>query len=114
MDDDRAARNEAAFRRVNESLRAGTTLADADERLPFTCECGWLGCNEIVELTLPEYEAVRADPTHFLILPGHEIEAIEEVLSATDHFAVVEKTGAQAQIAQDADPREAEEEARSG
>src|SRR6059058_5280591 len=70
---ERIARNEAAYREVNEAIRAGRADQAADAPRPFVCECGRLGCNELVELTLGEYEAVRANPRRFLMLPGHEI-----------------------------------------
>jgi hypothetical protein len=44
-----------------------------------------------VELTLAEYEEVRSDPTHFLILPGHELPEAEVVLKRNGRFGVVEK-----------------------
>ena len=97
--------NEAAFRKVNEALRAGKTLADAEQLLPFRCECGVLGCNRLLELTLPEYEAVRAQPTRFLIVDGHEITETEHVVERHDRFSVVEKEDAAAGVALDTDAR---------
>jgi len=76
---ERIARNEAAYREVNEAIRAGRADQAADAPRPFVCECGRLGCNELVELTLGEYEAVRANPRRFLMLPGHEIPEVEHV-----------------------------------
>jgi hypothetical protein len=97
--------NEAAFRKVNESLRAGKGLADADELFPFRCECGVLGCNQLVELTLPEYEAVRSEPTHFLLVDGHEIPETEHIVERRERYSVVEKDGPGATVAADTDPR---------
>lgn len=97
--------NEAAFRGVNEALRAGKTLADAEQVFPFRCECGVLGCNRLLELTLPEYEAVRSRPTWFVIVDGHEITETEHVIERRERYSVVEKDGAGAIIARDTDPR---------
>lgn len=108
MDDESKRRiggNEAAFRKVNESLRAGKRLADASERFPFCCECGLLGCNKLVELTLPEYEAVRGHPTQFFVLDGHEIPEAEDVVRRESRFTVVEKRGEAAGVARKTDPR---------
>ena len=97
--------NEAAFRNVNEALRAGKTLADAERLFPFRCECGVLGCNRLVELTLPEYEAVRSRPTRFVIVDGHEITETEHVFERQERYSVIEKDGAGALAARDEDPR---------
>ena len=97
--------NEAAFRKVNETLRATKPLADADELFPFRCECGVLGCNRLVELTVPEYEAVRRWPTRFFILDGHEITETERVVERHHRFVVVQKEDDSARVAVDTDPR---------
>ena len=97
--------NEAAFRKVNETLRAGKRIASADQLFPFRCECGVLGCNKLMELTIPEYEAVRASPTHFAILDGHEIPATEHIVLRHERYVVVEKDDDAAIVAIDTDPR---------
>jgi hypothetical protein len=44
-----------------------------------------------VSASLAEYEEVRADPTTFLVAPGHEEGDIERVVSARGRFHIVEK-----------------------
>lgn len=109
MDDPTAVRaglNEAAFRRVNESIRSGTTVADVERPFGFVCECAVIGCNAVIELTLPEYERVRRDPHRFLIAPGHELAEVERVVERHDDHAVVEKVGGHARaVAEASDPR---------
>jgi len=108
MDDETKRRlggNEAAFRKVNETLRAGKRLVDAEERFPFRCECGVLGCNRLLELTLPEYEAVRSHPTRFFIIDGHEITETEHVVERRARYSVVEKEDEAAVVAAETDPR---------
>lgn len=108
MDDETMRRiggNEASFRVVNETLRASKTLAPADELFAFRCECGVLGCNQLLELTLPEYEAVRAVPTHFFIVDGHELPETEHIVGRSERYVVVEKDGLGAQLARETDPR---------
>lgn len=97
--------NEAAFRKVNEMLRAAKPLANAERLFPFRCECGVLGCNRLLELTLPEYEAVRSRPIRFVVLDGHEITETEHVVERTERFSVVEKEDDAAGVALDTDPR---------
>jgi hypothetical protein len=103
MESERAiGRNEALFREVNERIREITAGQGVplDERVLFQCECGRLECHEQVQLSLGEYEAVRAEPKRFVILPGHEIEAVETVVSRNERFLVVEKHGEAADAAE--------------
>lgn len=106
--EDRIARNEALFRSVNERVRelagAVTTVA-TPETVPFVCECGSADCAATVELTIGEYEHVRADPAQFVIVPGHEIPEVEGVVEQHEHYHVVRKHAHEAQIAIETDPR---------
>jgi hypothetical protein len=101
-DADRAARNEATFRTVNEAIERGRRTREG--LIGFVCECGRLGCNELIELTLPEYEALRADPRRFAIRHGHEA-AVEDVVEAHERYLVVAKKGRAGDIAALHDPR---------
>lgn len=105
LSDERKAQNEAIFREANEQVRqAAALLPAAGAATPFICECEDAGCREIVQLDAAEYEAVRAEPTTFLIAPGHPSSTGELV---TDHgrYAVVRKTGTAGRIAEATDPR---------
>ena len=103
--EDRIARNEAAFRDVNERIANGQWPGDTDAPIAFRCECGNLGCNMLVEVTAAAYERVRADPRHFILLPGHEIHAVEVIVERDDGYVVVEKVGVAGEVAQATDPR---------
>lgn len=110
MDDDgvfaeRVAGNEVAFRRVNESLRASTTVADVDQPFPFCCECGRIGCSELVHLPLPQYEQIRANPRQFFVVDGHQIDEVEDVVARFPSHLVVQKRGTAGAIAAEEDPR---------
>jgi hypothetical protein len=84
----RAAAAEVNGRQVNEAIERGTRAAGA---AVFVCECGELGCTETVELTISEYEGVRSGFERFLVVPGHEIEEIEDVVERHDGYLVVAK-----------------------
>jgi hypothetical protein len=99
----RVALNEATFRSINEGVRGER----ADGRLSFLCECGRLGCNRLIALTRPEYEAVRGHARRFAIVPGHEIPEAESVVERHRGYAVVEKHPGTADIAEQTDPRRA-------
>jgi hypothetical protein len=97
--------NEATFREVNEAVEAGRGLRDAGEMISFVCECGRLGCNRLIQLTVAEYESVRRSPTRFAIVDGHEIPGAEVVIERTDRWVLVEKVEAGAEVAEETDPR---------
>ncbi len=86
-----AAADDAAIRDVNEGIERGQWPGDEDEPVGFRCECGRLGCNQLVELTVREYEKVRARPRRFVVLPGHERPDVETVVAARPGYVIVEK-----------------------
>jgi hypothetical protein len=101
-----AARNEALFRKVNERIEdVSVAVPRDDQTMEFLCECDRAGCYERVHTTRAEYESVRASPTHFLVLPGHEDRGVEHVIHSTERFFVVEKEGVAAVEAAETDPR---------
>ena len=100
----RVGRNEALFRQVNAVERPIAAIADGT--LHIVCECGDLRCNERFPVSLRDYERVRADPTLFLVLPGHEIPSVEDVVEASENWYVVRKhEGVAEQVAEATDPR---------
>lgn len=102
----RIARNEASFRDINERLRSGLRgVAHPPERLEFICECGHRDCEETIELTFEEYEAVRRDSRHFAVVPGHGIPEAERVIADHGNHQVVEKLGAAVEVADAQDRR---------
>lgn len=103
---ERAARNEALFRSVNEELKdLAESFQDVARESPYTCECGDTECIERVWMSMDEYEAIRAVPNHFAVLPGHVDPEIETVVRETDRYVVVAKIGEAAAIADETDPR---------
>jgi hypothetical protein len=99
----RAAAAEVNGRRVNEAIERGTRSTGA---AVFVCECGHLGCNATVELSIAEYEEVRSGFERFLVVPGHEIGKIEDVVGRHSSYLVVAKRDEAAEIAYAADDRD--------
>lgn len=85
---ERAAAAEINGRRVNEAIERGAQGAGT---AVFVCECGNLGCSATVPLTISAYEEVRSGFDRFLVVPGHEIEEIEDVVEHHDSYLVVAK-----------------------
>jgi hypothetical protein len=104
MDEAKIARTESAFREVNEAIARTAERFESDEA-DFVCECADPECAHRVTAELEEYEDVRAEPTHFLLAPGHEEPRAERVIRRTDAYSVVEKFGLVGRIARRLNPR---------
>jgi hypothetical protein len=101
----RTAANEATFREINEAIERGQWPGEERNPVGFRCECAQLGCNELLELTIAEYEGVRAYPRRFMVLPGHVRAGIEIVIDTRLEYIVVEKQGEAGVVAEETDPR---------
>jgi hypothetical protein len=93
---------EVSGRRVNEAIERG---AEQDAAV-FVCECGHLGCSTTIELSMVEYEAVRTNFDRFLLMPGHEIERIDEIVERhPNHLVIVKRAGEARRLAAITDER---------
>src|SRR5947208_1696921 len=100
------AKNEELFRKVNERIESlSEAVAPSDQTMEYLCECDRPDCYERVKASRDEYESVRADPTHFIVLAGHEDRRVERVADSNERFLIVEKRGAAARDAVETDPR---------
>jgi len=99
------AQTEAVYREVNEAIAQTAVRFEAIET-DFVCECADPECAHRITAALDEYEAVRSDPTHFIIAPGHEEPDIERIIDRNGEYTVVEKFGARVQrIVRSLNPR---------
>jgi hypothetical protein len=104
--EERLARNEILFRQVNEGVEEiASTHADDDHVYEFYCECANVDCTMHLQITLAEYEQVRADPRRFLIRPDHAFPEVETVVERRDEWWVIEKRGEAGDMAEAAYPR---------
>jgi 3,4-dihydroxy-2-butanone 4-phosphate synthase len=97
----RAARNQSLFREVNErieDLATGTLVT-------FLCECMNERCNEEIQLSVQEYEKIRAHSTWFVVHVGHHVPGVETIVETKDRYAIVKKLGAGERVAEKLDPR---------
>ncbi len=103
---ERIARNESAFRALNESLGASVHRDMPGGRLAgFVCECGDPDCDQIVRLEVSTYEQIRQDAQSFFLVPGHEAGDTEDVIGEADGYLVVRKHDDVADIVERTDPR---------
>lgn len=104
----RIGRNESLFRQINEEVEGiNRGLAEiTDNTIHIVCECGDLVCQQRLVVPLPDYERVRAEPTLFFVVPGHQIPDVEHVVEEADGYSVVRKDpGEAANLAKATDPR---------
>lgn len=104
----RGARTQSLFRDVNERVREINQAFG--EILPLSewiCECADEACTQRMGLTHAEYEAVRADPRRFAVLPAddHFFSRIERLVDQSERYWVVEKFGVAGDLAAKVDPR---------
>jgi hypothetical protein len=104
----RIGRNEALFREVNERIeRVTQSLQVTTETMAILCECGDETCTERIEVSLPEYERVRADSTLFFVCSTHESAGVEEILERREGYDIVRKrAGEAAELARELDRRD--------
>jgi hypothetical protein len=103
----RLAGNEAVFRAANERMADWEERDRAEALELYFCECADPKCNEKVRLRVSDYERVRSNPTHFFVVPGHEIPDVEVVVEPHSDWLLIEKSPPEArEIAEDTDLRQ--------
>lgn len=103
----RAARNQALYREINEKIEDLNRAFDQvfDLGSTWICECADENCTEPLELTLGAYEAIRAHPARFAVLPGHVYPEAERIVDEHETYVVVEKVGVAREFVRQHDPR---------
>jgi hypothetical protein len=92
--EERAGRNEALFRAVNDNIAGSEEQMDSvSDSFSIFCECAKPDCTTHVEVSLSEYIRVRRHAHRFIVVPGHEQPDIEQVVERHPDFWVVEKHG---------------------
>lgn len=109
--DERARRiglNEILFRSINEKIEdVNRDFGQITGTIGIACECGDIRCTEQIDIPLREYEQLRGEPTHFAVVPGHDVADVERIVSRCAGYDVVEKVaGEAAELAESTDPRQ--------
>ncbi|HTT28342.1 MAG TPA: hypothetical protein VMG37_08020 [Solirubrobacteraceae bacterium] len=102
----RAGAGESAIRDVNEGIERGQWPGDEDTPIGFRCECARVGCNQLVELTVRQYEQIRSHPKRFVVVPGHERPDVETVVATRPGYVIVEKRDQAGAVAEQNDRRD--------
>jgi hypothetical protein len=88
----RAAQNELVFRAVNEQIVKMTDRFRAQPSdIDIVCECADTACAGTIRIDAAEFGEIKHAEGTFLVLPGHEDESIEEVVTRHENYVVVWK-----------------------
>lgn len=104
----RLAENEVMFRKLNESIQEGINrtneLALEDNQpehiikqlndnqpLFFYCECSDEKCIQRIEIGHQLYNEIHKHRNRFIVSNGHQVVAIERVVSKEPNYMIVEK-----------------------
>ena len=93
--------------RLHVGVFAAEQFRDAGEgsTAEYFCECANPDCTFRISLTHTEYGAVRADPRQFVVLPLHFTPEVETLVTTTEGYWLVRKTGEAGEFAEKLDPR---------
>jgi CheY-like chemotaxis protein len=79
----------AFSRSVNDDLIRLSAAHGGIRRI--VCECSRPRCDELLDVMIADYDAVRAHPTRLLVVAGHELASVQRVVSRTRRVAVVQE-----------------------
>ena len=92
----RLIENEAVFRNWNESVygldgdSSNLKLAPATVT-EFFCECSDENCSSTISLSVRTYGKIHEDRNCFIVIPGHEVDSIESVVTKRAGYTIVQK-----------------------
>ena len=94
----RVAQNQRLFRSVDDRILelGGKLDGSALQELDFACECADNTCVEKIRLRALDFGEI--DENQFVVLPGHELLNVEDVIGKHDDYLIVAKRGAGAQF----------------
>jgi hypothetical protein len=101
----RMTQNEALFREVNERVQEKVEDFGGGGQFEYFCECANADCTFRLTLAPEQYEAVRADPAQFVVLPLHFTPEVEILVSENEGHWIVRKVGEAGEYAEKIDPR---------
>lgn len=88
--EDRLARNEVLFREVNDRI-AELGPGNPNGDFHIVCECATTGCQQRLIVPIGEYERTRKHPRRFLVVPGHTVPDVEDLVEEHGAYDIVEK-----------------------
>jgi hypothetical protein len=91
----RAAQNQLMFRLLNDRIKElGDQPRSLGQELDFACECADSTCVAKIRLSALQFLAIESEENQFIVLRGHEVPEVEDVIAQRDGFLIVSKRGA--------------------
>jgi|SRR5207302_8062991 len=95
----RAAQNQMMFRQVNDRIKElSETVGGSRPELDFSCECADGTCAEKIRMSFQQFVAIESDENQFIVLRGHEVPEVEDVIGEREGFLIVSMRGAGAEF----------------
>jgi hypothetical protein len=90
----RVAQNQRLFRSVDDRILelGGKLDGSALQELDFACECADTTCVDKIQLTAMDFGEI--DENQFIVLRGHEVPEVEDVIAEREGFLIISKRGA--------------------
>lgn len=91
--DERLTDNREVFRRANQELDASASELGLTGPRSYLCECSDTRCTRTMMIDGDVYAGVRANPSRFVVFPGHDegLDVVEQ--GDGGGFVVVERPG---------------------
>lgn len=64
---------------------------NVDAAVPFLCECSDTHCRELIRIPWTEFDALHELDNRFVVVPGHELLEVEQLVAESDRYNVVQK-----------------------
>jgi hypothetical protein len=81
---------QALRRAVNTRLR-GLVEGNGTATIDVFCECGRVRCAGRMQLAAEAYDAMLESPRLFVVVPGHENDAVERIVERREGLFLVER-----------------------
>lgn len=101
----RAARNQAMFRTINHRLTRDDLVAEITGGHMIACECADPRCVQTLAISTAQYQEIRREPQRFAVLPVHVFPDVENAISESGAYVVVEKIGQAGEVAEALEPQ---------
>ncbi len=96
----RAGRREANLRLINERIADNAPdVTRTEDELVLLCECAHESCNSTIGVDTVVFDRVRDDSRRFIVLDGHVLHEVEDIVERGPDWILVEKRGTAAQAA---------------